>query len=266
MNIIPSFRPNGLTFWASRNIPIAITAIVLIEITKFWLGFHIGKNAFPAFSSNSLSIVAILIGTSVFVAQNYFKPEAATKTRQAAFSTFAKGNFLIFTASFLLSVLVGNQWSRIENPAVMAEVSAKLVEESSTKINADSLISVIEAEQLAKEIKAQQTKEKKNDGMQRLGYFALFLLSLVLTYLAVAVACGIACSGYGIIAVLVLLLGLGILGGGVYFLLKVFRNGQIKKWREMDKSERKRERKRYFLSLLIAIGSLAVILIAGSLL
>jgi hypothetical protein len=240
--------------------------IVIIELVKFGIGFYLGKNALPVFSTNSLSIIVLLISVSVFVAQNYFKEKLTTATHKTAFGITLKGNLLIFATSFLLSILVGNQWGRFSNPTTNANISAKLVEEKPVKINIDSLLSVVKKEQFAKQIQTTEPEEKENDGLQRLGYFALFLASLLLTYFAGILACLLACSGYGVIAVMALLLGIGILGGGVYFLLKVFRNGGIKKWREMDKSERKKERKRYFFSILIALGVLVSFLITANLL
>jgi len=94
--------------------------------------------------------------------------------------------------------------------------------------------------------------ETTKDTGKRVVYFLLFLLSLVLTYFMAVMACSLACSGYGVVAILVLLLGQGVLGSGIYFFLKIFRKGYIKKWKELDIKEKKKERKRYWLTLLIS--------------
>jgi uncharacterized membrane-anchored protein len=249
-------------------VPFAIALIVIIEFARFGIGFYLGKNALPVFAANSLNIVALLVGVSIFFAQNYFKRKAATATPKTAFGINATGSLLIFTASFLLSVLVGNQWSRFENPTVNANISATLVEERPAKVNVDSLLSLVEKEQFVKEIQEPEPdkKTKDGDGLQRLGYFALFVLSVILTFIGVYAVCALACSGYGVIAVLAILVNIGILGGGVYFLLKVFKNGRIRRLRDMDKSERKKEWKRYLKATLITVGVLAGFLLIANLL
>jgi O-antigen/teichoic acid export membrane protein len=79
-------------------------------------------------------------------------------------------------------------------------------------------------------------------------------------------ACSLACSGYGVVAILVLLLGQGVLGSGIYFFLKIFRKGFIKKWKQLDIKEKKKERKRYWLTLLISSLAFWLFILLGNLL
>lgn len=259
MESIFQFRPNKLTFWASRNVPFAIALIVGIELVKFSIGFYLGKNAFPVFSADSLSIIALLTVVTVFVTQNYFKEKIATAKQKATFGLVSKGNLVVFTASFLLSFVSGNQWSRIENPTANADVFAVLKVERKTEINVDSLIKAVEEEQ--KLSTTHQAKEPRtDDGMLRLGYFALFALAMILTYFGLFLACSLACSGLGFLAAIVFILDLGIFSGGIYFLLKVFRQGQMKPWREMDKTARKKEGKRFRNAMLIVLGVIVALI------
>lgn len=260
-------RPNKLTYWASQNIRLAMALIILIEIVKFGIGFYLGKNALPIISSNSASIFVLIIAISSFVFQSFFSEKAQSISRKAAFPYVFKGNLILFISSFLLSSIVGNQWTRIENPTDKAAVFATLTVEHRNDINVDSLLQAVEEEQRLS-ISQKPTKEEvsSNDDLKRLGYFLLFVLATLLTYFGLILACSIACSGYGVLAVLVLLLDVGIFSGGIYFLLKVFRKGKIKKWKEMSKPERKKEWRRYLKTLLFTVGALATFILLANIL
>lgn len=266
-------QPTKLTYWATKNIVPAICLIVLIEFAKFGIGFHIGKNAFVAFSANSLSMAVILIAASIFVSQNHYKGQTATAgNSKQLFNINFRGNLVLFTATFLLSIIAGNQWKRIENPALNADVFATLTEKSTNTINGDSLLNTLQQEQQLKNgklfSKKQNTKsqEGKDDDLKRLGYLGLFILAMALSFLGLFLACSLACGSYGFLAALVFLLDLGIFGSGIYFLLKVFKKGNIKQWRTMDKAERKEEVKRYWKTVLISIGALAAFVLIANLL
>jgi hypothetical protein len=95
-------------------------------------------------------------------------------------------------------------------------------------------------------------------GGTRVGYFFLFILGLILAYGAAAIACNLACSGYGVGAVMVLLLGTGILAAGIYFLGRAL-DRNLKLYRDMTREERKREGRRYrrtWLGVAIGLGLL----------
>ncbi|MDP5121085.1 MAG: hypothetical protein NWQ46_05790, partial [Spirosomaceae bacterium] len=139
---------------------------------------------------------------------------------------------------------------------------AVLKVERKNEINVVSLIKAVDEEQ--KVAAKQLTKEPRtDDGMLRLGYFALFVLAMVATYFGLFLACSLACSSFGFWAAIVFILDLGIFSGGIYFLLKVFRQGQMKPWREMDKTARKKEGKHFRNAVLIVLGAI-VLLIALS--
>ncbi len=255
-------QPTKLTHWAAKNVIAAVCLIVIIETLKFLIGFYIGKNAFPIFSVESLRMATLLIVVTVFVAQNFFKEKLRDASRKTSFNLIARGNLVLFTTSLFLSLIAGNQWARLHNPAENPAIFAALTVEKKTIINSDSVLTAIQQEQqLLSQENTQvnaSTQTKGSDGLQRLGYFALFVVAMILTLLGLYLACGLACGGYGIFAALVFLLDIGIFGGGIYFLLKVFKKGQIKRWREMDKTERKKEGKRYLLTTLVAVAVAAL--------
>jgi uncharacterized membrane-anchored protein len=270
MHLTPQVRPNQLTHWAARNVPFAVTVIVLLELAKFGIGFYLGKNAFPILGSSSLTMLSLMVGSTAFVTQRYFSQRINTSPKSGKFALQFKGNLILLTTSLLLSILVGNQWSQIHNPTIKSDVSATLIEDPKKEINADSLFKVIEQEQrteqaeLQPQVKTESHQKKSSDGLQRLGYFGLFALAMLLTFIGLYAFCALACSGYGVIAAVAMLINIGVFGGGIYFLLKVFKNGRIKRWREMDKPRRKKEWKRYLLTTLISLGTvIGFVLIAN---
>ena len=98
----------------------------------------------------------------------------------------------------------------------------------------------------------------------RVGYFLLFLAGVFLSFSGAYLACSLACGGYGLLAALVILLSIGVLAGGIYFLIRmVDRN--MKPFRDMTRDERKREGRRYLWTLLGTAGGLGLLLLISSL-
>jgi hypothetical protein len=270
MHLTPQIRPNQLTHWAAQNVPFAVTIIVLLELAKFGIGFYLGKNAFPILGSSSLTMLSLMVGSTAFITQKYFSQRIHTSAKSGKFTLQFKGNLILLTTSLLLSILIGNQWSQIHNPTIESDVSATLIEDTKKEINTDSLLRVIEQEQrteqakLQPQVKAESHQEKSSDRLQRLGYFGLFALAMLLTFIGLYASCALACSGYGIIAAIAMLVNIGVFGAGIYFLLKAFKSGRIRRWREMNKPERKKEWKRYLFTTLISLGTvIGFILIAN---
>jgi hypothetical protein len=69
------------------------------------------------------------------------------------------------------------------------------------------------------------------------------------------------CSGYGVLSVLALLVTLGVLSGGIYFLIKAF-SSPVKPFSNMTREEKKKERKKFFILwgvLSVAAGILLLV-------
>ncbi len=78
-------------------------------------------------------------------------------------------------------------------------------------------------------------------------YSLLALTAAIRLFLAVAasgLACQLICTNHGFAAVMVMLLGLGILAGGFYFLGRIFTKN-MKLYKHMTRAERQRERRRF---------------------
>jgi hypothetical protein len=93
---------------------------------------------------------------------------------------------------------------------------------------------------------AKKTADDDPYSNRRIGYVLLFLLSLVLTYAGLYLTCGVLCSGYGVLALLIFLTSLGVLSGGIYFLIKAFSN-PVKPIPMMSREEKRKERRKFFL-------------------
>ncbi len=240
-----------ISHWASKNIVLSVGLIILFQFSQIFLGIKIGRGLFQSISSNELFILCILIFSLIFTLQKRFSVLYKHLPKIQRYRPMLRYNLLIFLSSFVLSLAFGAHLNSLENPTRNIQLSAT---EHHIKVDSTAHVLIQQALEKQKTEASIDTKDTKDTG-KRVTYFLLFLLSLVLTYVIAVMACSLACSGYGVVAILVLLLAQGVLGSGIYFLLKIFRKGIIKKWKELDIKEKKKERKRYWLTLLI--GGLA---------
>ena len=100
-------------------------------------------------------------------------------------------------------------------------------------------------------IEKKTSKTKGSNGGRRFGYVMLFLLSLTLTYLGLALSCTLSCNGMMFFAILALLATLGVFSGGIYFLLKTFRK---------TLPEKGSDKRAEWIKYLKTFGSIVVIL------
>jgi hypothetical protein len=251
-----------ISSWASKNAALSIFFIVAFEFIRIFIGIKLGKVLFSAISSFELLIVCLLVFSLIFVLQGRYDRLYSHLSKKDRYGYLIKYNTTIFLSSFILSMTFGAHLNTIEHPSRSIQLSAF---EHNT--NSDSTAHAILKQALEKQQNtATKLEEKSTDTGRRVLYFLFFLLSLALTYFAVIFACGIACSGYGVVAVLVLLLAQGVLGSGIYFLLKIFRRGHIKKWKEMSHEQRKREKKRLWLSIGISAVAFWLFILLGNML
>lgn len=234
--------------WASKNIVLSVGLIILFQFLQIFLGIKIGRGLFQSITSYELTILCIFLFSLIFTLQKRFGVLYKEISKIQIYRSKLRYNVLIFLSTFIFSLAFGAHLNSLENPSRNIQLSA-----TEHHNNTDSTTHVLIQKALEKQkVNAATHTETTKDTGKRLIYFFLFLLSLVFTYLIAVMACSLACSGYGAVAILVLLLGQGVLGSGIYFFLKIFRKGFIKKWKELDIKEKKKERKRYWLTLLIS--------------
>jgi hypothetical protein len=237
-----------ISIWANKNQKLAITFIVIIELLKGVFGAAIGNDFLPSFSNATIEIWVLAIVFFVSFVQINFEIEAPFLNKIAHRKLRLRSTGIIFLSTFFLSILLGNHFKNsgysIDNQLVSyAGVTIKI--DSTQQVGTSTFFEkVIKAKQFSQNNKPLFSKKTTDDGTnntgKRVGFALLFLLSLVLTVLGIYLSCGIACSGYGFWAVLVLLLTLGVHLFGIYFLMRTFSK-VMKPWREMTPKERRKE-------------------------
>jgi len=107
-----------------------------------------------------------------------------------------------------------------------------------------------------------QQKVEKKKGNRKFLHVLLFVLCLVLTYGGLILSCTIGCAGYTVFAWLGIITTLGFLGGGIFFLIKALSKRRPIGFRNLSKSQRKKEWKNFFLTWAgVVVSALLTILI-----
>ena len=239
----------NLSRWASRHVPLAITLIVLCEVANAFSGLILG-----AAWLDTVPVAGLHTGLAVLIS-------LAAGIRLTAHR--GAGNYRIerwclfgaFLSNFLLFGLLGGLMAPRTQPL---DVSVGAWGSQRKEIRTDTLTQANtqrpdRSSLLAKAVASRDITPSGQQTGWRIGYVLLFVLSFFLTYLMTGLACSIACSGYGFLALIVFLLGLGFLAGGIYFLGRALEK-RVKKRSDMTPDERRRTGRRFWLSWLILIG------------
>lgn len=255
----------NISLWASKNVLMARLLIVMIEIAKGLSAGLIGYYFIPKLSERTLNLSVLLLVLLVsFLQMNHEFIERLNK--RIYHKIRHQVTFVIFLCTFGLTLLLGNYYKSVGENIVGQWVHAGVsVRTDSTsqyeeKVWEKSIKARVGA---LSENKSSQDEQPSHNG-RRVVYVLLFLLSLGLTYVATILSCSIACSGYGFLAVLSLLLTVGIFSGGIYFLMKAFRK-RIKISKEMSREEKRKERKRFFITWGIVVSIISLLVILGNL-
>ncbi|GAB3514549.1 hypothetical protein [Emticicia fontis] len=240
---------NTISIWASRNTKKAITAIVIIEFAKSIIGFDIGQHFLPKLSTGFIELAVLgLVLLITFVQANY-KYQAQSLSKEAHRQLRLQSTGIVFLSSLLLSIFLGNHFKSLgysinspftANAAV--SISADSVQTTTTTVATEKKLHTKHKFRLF----AKKTADDDPYSNRRIGYVLLFLLSLVLTYVGLYLTCGILCSGFGVLALLVFLTSLGVFSSGLYFLIKAFSH-PVKPISMMDRAEKRKERRKFLL-------------------
>lgn len=242
-----------LSRWASRHVPLAICLIIGCEVANAFTGILLGANFFTDWPLSHLICLAFgLVGGAIWVRM---EPASATNLSFSASRAWLVGAFL---GNFLLFGVLGgllNESVRNPTPNTSAMGLRRVVSSSDTLVRPETNRS-----NQADYYSERSLRQRSPAGI-RFGYIFLFLIGLTLSVLAAFVACNLACSGYGVAAALVLIAGIGVQGGGIFFLSRAL-DKVLKPWREMEYGDRRRITRRSLLMLLgfwlILIARLAI--------
>lgn len=246
----------NISRWASRHAPAAIALIILCELINGFNGFVLG-----AVWLNTLPVAALHAGVAVLVC---FAVSVRLLARSGG-GDFSRRRWWLFGAflgNFLLFGLLGGltaprpqlhdvPTSAWGNQRIESRFDMLVRPGSSQPVNGSAVV-------------VREESRSDRQGGKRAGFVLLFLLSFPLMFFATGLACSIACSGYGFLAVIVFLLGLGFLAGGIYFLGRA-TDKQMKRLRDMAPDERQRTGRRFWLSWVILSGLFAVLLLTSAL-
>ena len=260
-----------ISIWASKNQKLAIAFIIIIELLKGLMGAIIGNDFLPIFSNVTIELSVLLIVFIISFVQINYRHQAPELSKVACHKLRIKSTAIVFLSSFLLAILLGNHFKdigySINNQLVSyagVTIKTDIVRQQETSTVFEKVIKQNQTIHKKRQLFSKQTTENStNDTGKRVGYVLLFMLSLVLSYFGVALSCSIACSGYGVFAILLLLLTVGIFSGGIYFLIKSFRK-VIKPSKQMTNAEKKKELKRFLSIFGVVVAAIALIIIAGN--
>lgn len=256
---------NVISIWASRNTKKAILLIIIFEVLKLGIGFDIGQHFIPTLSPVFIELAVLSLVLLVTYVQNNYKHKAPVLSKEAHRQFRLRSTSIIFLSSLFLSMLLGNHFKGLGyniNSIVVANAAVTIPADSVQTPPSDD---IKDKKQVKKHkfrlFSKKTTADDDPHSNKRIGYVLLFLLSLVLSYLGLYLSCGILCSGYGVLAALLFITTLGVLAGGIYFLIKAFSN-PVRPNSLMTPQEKKKERKKFFIIwALVGVAAAALFII-----
>lgn len=252
---------NYFSTWATRYPRQAVPLIIILEFFNVAIGITVGSALFQAFPPWVFMILVVGIVFTRVIFKKYAHIRLFDLTSHARFR-FQKQVFsVLFCINLCVYTLAGGILGHI---VAYPEATSNLYGSMSTVSETSSKDSPLSFREKMYQKSIKRTATREGDAGRRAGYIGLFILGIVLSIFGAYLACGIACSGYGFAAVLVLLLSTGVLAGGIYFLGRVI-DKNMKPYKEMTRDERKREKRRYLRTLLGTVGGMALLLLISSL-
>lgn len=234
-----------LSIWAARHARLAAFVVAVFELVNIFIGITIGSQWWH---HTPVWVLMLSLLGGVFLHKclhQYAHWRLAELSGMARYVFHRQVLLALFCLNLLTSGLAGGMLSSmIANPSPTSVLHGSM---NNTPTNQNEAASFREK---AREKALQRMKEDQptNHTGRRVGYMLLLGVGILLAYLGAFLACNLACSGYGFFAVLTVLLSLGVLAGGFYFFgLGVSKD--LKPFGEMNKEERKRQRRRYFRTL-----------------
>jgi hypothetical protein len=243
--------------WAIHHGKQARLVLAVSEIGRLTIAFLLGAGLGFGFDLNEVLILVIAVISLFLVA-------VKMPISKRNFSLFLPKAVVLFLCSWLLAGLGGTLLHGSEG--LQTGSQQLMAGDQTTGVKSGLLDEVVEnQEKKIPEITMKTRKVKAGlPGWVRLIYVLGFLVSLVLTYYSLILACSLSCSGYGFFAVLAFIMAFGVLSTGIYFLIKAFRK-KAKPYRQMEKKERKKEWKNFFLTWLVTSAVIALTILIGNL-
>jgi hypothetical protein len=222
----------SLSGWASKNV---IFTRSLSEAGRYGILVFLGYCTTPFLGTNEFLIIAITVLPLVY---KVLDRQVNRKNIKAYFSQ----SLTIMLCSGLLFFSLRGLFSEKSQLSYGNQILANDVQAT---LNAGTLQEIIDTNNSP--IVYHQKVEKK-EGPRKLLHVLLFVLSLGLTLAGLSISCTIACSGYTVFAWIGIITTLRFLGGGIFFLIKALSKRRPIGYRNLSKSQRKKEWKNFFLT------------------
>lgn len=240
-----------LSYWASRHTRLAIFLIVLGEVVNGFTGVLLGATILDKIPLIGLTVcMVLLIGMAIFI--QLYPSQASASTH---YWISRRWLFVAFLSNLLLFNLLGGIWNhhiQTTQPTTSVLGSRRIVVVGDSLSPADTVRRATHSE-----IKVTPSDTTPpSHGL----YITLGILGIAVTYFMAALACSIACSGSGFLALLTFYLGLGGLAGSVYYFSKLGQK-PLKRRRDMTAEERRRDSGHFWRPWAILIGITTVILL-----
>ncbi|MFC5407883.1 hypothetical protein ACFPMF_01085 [Larkinella bovis] len=244
-----------LTAFASRHYHLARGLIVLSEFWNAAIGLILGSALLTDRPGWYLSVWLAGLVLIRFLLTRYITLRLPDLKSHRRF-WFQKHSYsLLFLINFLAYTIAGGIGGRaILHPEPTGSVASERYESYAELSKKDTLVT-------PSSLPTTSPPAARNTGVSsgtRIAYILLFLASIPAFILSGRLACNLACANQGFAAVMVSLLGLGVLVGGVYFLGRALTK-VLKPYRDMTKSDRKREGRRLLRALLITVAGLFIL-------
>jgi hypothetical protein len=245
-----------IAYWASRHASLAIALIVLGEVINGINGIILGAAWLDTVSVATLHAgIAVVMSLAVGI-----RLLAASHRGDFGFRRWCL--FGAFLTTLVLSGLLGGLMAPRSQPA--SGISTALGIVYRVKSRADTLAPADTLRPVIRDTATTDTRPVDKQGGKRAGFVLLFFLSFFLLYITTALACSIACAGYGFLALVVFLLGLGFLAGGIYFLGRAM-DKQLKRRVDMAPTEKRRTGRRFWVAWGLLTGLSVFLLLISAL-
>jgi len=237
--------------WAVNNTRKAQFLFFLSEISRLSIAFFLGKFLLPRLGINEFFVLSILLLSFAFVWLN-------SSTKRSDFSNYFKKGLLIVSCSWLLffgfGSLFSGQSSFQSNVSMAADVQGEphkgLVQKLLNK----------------KEIKIQfhttTAKKLPISKKRKILFVILFIISIPLTFYGLILGCSLSCAGYAVFAWMTIILSFGLLGGGIYFLIKAISKKKVGRYKDLDRAGKRKAWKNFFITwgIVTAVAFLALLI------
>jgi hypothetical protein len=257
---------NLLSFWASRHPHQAIPLIIIIEITNILIGIMVGSALLKGGSSGVLMGMIVGLILLQVIIRRYAALRLVDINSRARFVFQKQTFFYLFCLNLFTYTIAGGILGRMtahpEGTTALYSSLSSTSETVNSRTSGETKLSF--REKMYQKMARRSTNSADGNAGHRVGYFLLFLLGVGLAFLGALLSCNIACSGYGVAAVLVFLLAIGVLAGGFYF----FGRGidqNMKPYKDMTRDERKREGRRYLRTLAGTVGAMGLLILIQAL-